>query len=79
MAMWFTERPGIGAPPLRRALHAFRDEELDSHDATMRWLLLYPVFLPVIMWALWDDDAWHALATRAVRLIWRSRCQVGRR
>ena len=68
MAMWFTERPGIGAPPLRRALHAFRDEELDSHDATMRWLLLYPVFLPVIMWALWDDDAWHALATRAVRL-----------
>ena len=68
MAAWFTERPGVGAPPLRRALDAFRNEALDSHEATMRWLLLYPVFLPVIMWALWDDDAFHALATRAVRL-----------
>src|SRR6185437_9884255 len=46
MATWFTERPGVGAPPLRRALEAFRHEDLVGHEATMRWLLLYPVFLP---------------------------------
>jgi DNA-binding CsgD family transcriptional regulator/tetratricopeptide (TPR) repeat protein len=68
MATWFTERPGVGAPSLRRALEAFLHEDLVTHEATMRWLLLYPVFLPVIMWALWDDDAFHALTTRAVRL-----------
>ena len=68
MAMWFTERPGVGAPALRSALQAFRDEALDGHEATMRWLLLYPVVLPMTMFELWDDDAFHALATRAVRL-----------
>ncbi|HET6865410.1 MAG TPA: AAA family ATPase, partial [Solirubrobacteraceae bacterium] len=56
MAAWFTEPPAVAAPPLRLALEAFRNEDLQSHEATMRWLLLYPVFLPVIMWALWDDD-----------------------
>src|SRR5436305_2442973 len=68
MATWFTERPEVGVPHLRLALEAFANEPLGDHEATMRWLLLYPVFLPVIMWALWDDDAFHALATRAVRL-----------
>jgi DNA-binding CsgD family transcriptional regulator len=68
MATWFTEPPSVGAPALRRALRAFKDEALDDHEAMMRWLLLYPVFLPVTLFALWDDEAFHALATRAVRL-----------
>ena len=68
MATWFTERPGVGASALRRALQAFRDETLDGHEATMRWLLLYPIVQPVTLFALWDDEAFHALATRAVRL-----------
>jgi DNA-binding CsgD family transcriptional regulator len=68
MATWFTERPSVGAPPLRLALEAFRNEALDGHEATMRWLLLYPVVQVVTLFALWDDDAFHALATRAVRL-----------
>ena len=68
MAAWFTEPPSVGAPPLQRALQAFRDAALEGHEATMRWLLLYPVFLPVTLFALWDDEAFHELATRAVRL-----------
>jgi DNA-binding CsgD family transcriptional regulator len=68
VAMWFTEPPEVGVPPLRLALQAFANEPLGDHDETMRWLLLYPVFLHVILWALWDDDAFHALATLAVRL-----------
>ena len=55
-------------PPLRRALQAFRDEPLDDHEATMRWLLLCPVVQSMTVFELWDDDAFHALATRAVRL-----------
>ena len=52
-------------PPLRRALHAFRREALRSEDDILRWLWL--------AWLasrrdLWDDEAWHELATRAVRL-----------
>ena len=61
-------RPSVGAPPLRRALRAFTNEVLDGHEATMRWLLLYPVVQPITLFALWDDEAFHALATRAVRL-----------
>ena len=45
IAMWFTERPTIGAPPLRLAVQTFRNEALDGHEATMRWLSLYPVVL----------------------------------
>jgi DNA-binding CsgD family transcriptional regulator len=68
MATWFTERPAVGASPLRRALQAFRNETLDDNGATMRWLLLYPIVQPVTLFALWDDEAFHALATRAVQL-----------
>jgi DNA-binding CsgD family transcriptional regulator/tetratricopeptide (TPR) repeat protein len=68
IATWFTKPPSVGAPPLRLALQAFRNEAPDGHEATMRWLLLYPVVLLMALFALWDDDAFHALTTRAVRL-----------
>jgi DNA-binding CsgD family transcriptional regulator len=63
-----TEGPGAGAPPLRLALQAFRNEALDGHEEIMRWLLLSPVVQSMAVFELWDDDAFHALATRAVRL-----------
>jgi DNA-binding CsgD family transcriptional regulator/tetratricopeptide (TPR) repeat protein len=68
LATRFTDGPGAGAPPLRRALEAFRHETLDGEDETMRWLRLCPVVQETAVHELWDDDAWHELATRAVRL-----------
>jgi DNA-binding CsgD family transcriptional regulator len=68
MATRFTEGPGAGAAPLRLAIRAFRDEPLEDHEAVMRWLLLCPIVQSLTVFELWDDDALHALATRAVRL-----------
>jgi DNA-binding CsgD family transcriptional regulator len=34
----------------------------------MRWLLLSPIVQSMTVFELWDDDAFHALASRAVRL-----------
>ena len=34
----------------------------------MRWLLLSPIVQSMTVFELWDDDAFHALATRAVQL-----------
>jgi len=68
MATRFTEGSGAGAPPLRAALQAFSGESLDGHAEIMRWLLLCPVVQSLAVFELWDDDAFHALATRAMRL-----------
>ena len=68
MAKRFTEGPGAGAPPLRLALDAFRNEALDGHEAIMRWLMLCPVVQSLSVFELLDDDAFEALATRAARL-----------
>ena len=43
-------------------------EALDGHEAIMRWLLLSPIVQSMTVFELWDDDAFHALATRAVQL-----------
>jgi DNA-binding CsgD family transcriptional regulator len=63
-----TEGPGAGVPPLRLALQAYRNEPLNGHAEIMRWLLLSPVVQSMTVFELWDDDAFHALATRAVQL-----------
>ncbi|MDA0159817.1 LuxR C-terminal-related transcriptional regulator [Solirubrobacter ginsenosidimutans] len=68
MATRFTEGPGAGAPPLRRALQGFMDERLDDREATLRWLSLCPVVQSMTVFELWDDDAYETLATRSVRL-----------
>jgi DNA-binding CsgD family transcriptional regulator len=68
LATRFTEGPGAGAPPLRRALNAFRQETLDGEGEILRWLRLCPVVQSTAVHELWDDEAWHELATRAVRL-----------
>jgi DNA-binding CsgD family transcriptional regulator len=66
MATRFTGGPAVGAQPLREAVGAFRNEALDGHEAVMRWLLLSPVVQSMAIFELWDDDTFHALATRAV-------------
>jgi DNA-binding CsgD family transcriptional regulator len=68
MALRCTEGPGAGVPALRLALEAVMDEGLDGHEDVMRWLLLSPIVQSMAVFELWDDDAFHALATRAVRL-----------
>jgi DNA-binding CsgD family transcriptional regulator len=52
-----------GVSPLRRALLAFRAEE-ERHEEVTRWLWLACRVAP----ELWDDEAWHELASSAVRL-----------
>jgi DNA-binding CsgD family transcriptional regulator len=68
MASRFTEGPAAGVPPLRLALQAFRNQPLEGHEEGMRWLSLSPVVMSLTVFELWDDDAYHALATRVVRL-----------
>jgi DNA-binding CsgD family transcriptional regulator len=68
MATRLSEGPGTGTAPLRLALDSFRKEDLDSHEDLMRWLLLCPIVQAMAMHELWDDDAFHELATRAVGL-----------
>lgn len=63
-----TDGPDAGVPALRRALESVRDEALDGHTEIMRWLLLTPIVQSMTVFELWDDDAFNALATRAVQL-----------
>jgi DNA-binding CsgD family transcriptional regulator len=62
LATRFTEGYVAAVAPLRRALHAFAG---DGDDAElMRWF-----WLPwLVAGDLWDDEMWHELATRAIRL-----------
>jgi DNA-binding CsgD family transcriptional regulator len=64
VATRFSEGYGAGVPALRRALQAFRREALRSQDESLRWFWL----AWLLAGDLWDDDAWHELATRAVKL-----------
>jgi DNA-binding CsgD family transcriptional regulator len=60
----FTEGYVAGVPPLRRALRAFRRDARRGEDHIWRWLWL--AWLLAV--DLWDDETWHVLATRAVKL-----------
>ncbi|MFI5892004.1 AAA family ATPase [Actinoplanes sp. NPDC051513] len=60
----YTQGYVAGVAPLRTALNAFGRDAVDDRNDTMRWFSL-----PwIVAGDLWDDDAWHELATRAVRL-----------
>ena len=68
LATRFTEGFVAGVPPLRRALRGVPARGRGTEDDIMRWLwLAWPVARPVAP-ELWDDETWHELATRAVRL-----------
>jgi DNA-binding CsgD family transcriptional regulator len=64
VATRFTDGYGAGVPALRPALQAFRRETLRNEDDLLRWLWL----AWLLAGELWDDEAWHDLAARAVRL-----------
>jgi hypothetical protein len=68
MARRCTEGPSAGVPALRLALGAVRNEALDGPAEIMSWLLLTPIVQSMTVFELWDDDAFHDLAARAVRL-----------
>ena len=63
-----TEGPSGGVPALRLALQAVSNEALEGPAEIMRWLLLTPIVQSMTVFELWDDDAFHELASRAVRL-----------
>src|SRR5690348_13097964 len=58
----FTEGYAAAVTPLARALRAF--DQPDGGGADRRWLWL----ACRLAQDLWDDELWHALATRGVRL-----------
>ena len=63
LATRFTEGYSAGVPPLRNALDAFRDvERLTARDVRWLWLACR------LAQDLWDDELWHVLATRGVRV-----------
>ncbi len=66
----FTDGYAAGVGPLRRALDAYWQEQGPGGvDMPWRWLWLEcPVTPEPLAAELWDDEAWHDLATRAVSL-----------
>jgi DNA-binding CsgD family transcriptional regulator len=63
LATRFTEGYAAGLPPLRQALGAFcQVEGLTARDVRWLWLACR------LAQDLWDDDLWHDLASRGVRV-----------
>src|SRR5215216_229724 len=63
LATRFTEGYSSGVPPLRTALGAFcRVDGSTARDVRWLWLACR------LAQDLWDDELWHALATRGVRV-----------
>jgi DNA-binding CsgD family transcriptional regulator len=63
LALLITEGFAAGTPTLRRAVNAFRDEDMSGRNGT-RWLSLASRVAAL----LWDDDAWDVLSARFVAL-----------
>ena len=63
LATRFTDGYAAGVPPLRRALAAVSEDDGHSED-DIRWLWLACRIAP----DLWEDETWHELATRQLRL-----------
>ncbi len=58
----FTDGYAAGTEPLSRALHAFAGPGEGAADGRWLWLACR------LAQDLWDDELWHALASRGVRL-----------
>jgi DNA-binding CsgD family transcriptional regulator len=58
----FTEGYAPSVASLSRALRSFVDLDVDEDDARWLWLACR------LAQDLWDDELWHALATRAARI-----------
>jgi DNA-binding CsgD family transcriptional regulator/tetratricopeptide (TPR) repeat protein len=59
LALQITDGPSVGTPVLKRAVSAFRDEEMATKDS-MHWLWLAGRAAGFI----WDYDGWDALTAR---------------
>jgi DNA-binding CsgD family transcriptional regulator len=64
LATRFTKGYVAGAPSLRRALQAFRRDAGRNEDDVVRWFWL----AWVVAADMWDDETWHELTTRVVRV-----------
>jgi DNA-binding CsgD family transcriptional regulator len=63
LATRFTDGYSAGVPPLRKALGTFcRVDGLTARDVRWLWLACR------LAQDVWDDELWHVLATRGVRL-----------
>ena len=63
LALLITEGYAAGTPTLRRAVNAFRREDVSEGDER-RWLSLVARLAAL----LWDDEAWDLLSARFVQL-----------
>src|SRR5579862_5272424 len=63
LALLVTEGYAAGTPALRRALLAFRSQEFSAEEG-LGWLWL----AERAAMAVWDDETWHILASRHVKL-----------
>jgi DNA-binding CsgD family transcriptional regulator len=63
LALLITEGYAAGVPMLKRALSAFRGDDIPREEG-IRWLAL----ACRIAMDLWDDESWEVLATRQVQL-----------
>jgi DNA-binding CsgD family transcriptional regulator len=63
LAALVTNGHAVGAPMLKRAVRAFRDEAIPAEEA-LRWL----PFACRMSRAAWDDESWHALSARLIEL-----------
>jgi DNA-binding CsgD family transcriptional regulator len=64
LAQLVTEGCAAGGPALQRALREFRSDALTPEDG-LRWLWV----AGRSAMAVWDDEGWHALASRHVQLV----------
>jgi DNA-binding CsgD family transcriptional regulator len=65
LATWFTDGPAAGAPLVKRALGAFRSDDIAGEDA-LRWLA---VASRIAGDGPWDFEAWEALMNRHIQLV----------
>jgi DNA-binding CsgD family transcriptional regulator len=62
-ALLITEGHPVAAPMLKRAVQAFRDQDVTTEEE-LRWLWLAGVAAEI----LWDDESWDLLSARDVQL-----------
>jgi DNA-binding CsgD family transcriptional regulator len=63
LALLVTEGYAAGTPAMKRALLAFRDQDISAEEG-LSWLWL----AERAAMAVWDDDTWHVLASRHLKL-----------
>ena len=68
LAMRFTEPYAAALPALRQALHALAGRDGRPDDSPRLLWFTCPVAPEPLALDLWDDQTWHEIATRAVRI-----------